>query len=396
MSGAAVLDRPGSTKAGRGEPTPGARAGRASSGTVPVARRLLLANRARLAASVAGVGLALMLILLLDGLSTGIDSRVTVFEDRVGADLYIAQPGTQSLLGSTSVIPTSVRDRVAALPSVRWAAAVRGFFTVQEVGGKRVPAYVVGYERGDHGGPWDLAAGRAPVRDDEVAVGRQLATAAGVGVGDQVVLVGRPFRVVGIAADADMFMASFVFMTHAATDSLLQAPGTTSFVLVGADQPARAAADIRGLGLPVLTRDEIAQHDLALKGQAYTAVLGLLVVVAFGIGTVVIALTVYSTVMEHRREYGVMKAVGAGAGRLTGVVLRQTLVLAAAGLVAAAVLFVVASQLLAVLRPQFAITPTVSAVVRVVVASLAMAAVAAYLPARRLGTMEPAAAFRGA
>ena len=77
-------------------------------------------------------------------------------------------------------------------------------------------------------------------------------------------------------------------------------------------------------------------------------------------------------------------------------VLRQTLVLAAAGLAAGAVLFVGASRLLAVLRPQFAITPTSGAVVRVVVASLAMAAVAAYLPARRLGTMEPAAAFRGA
>lgn len=364
-------------------------------GTVPVARRLLFGNRSRLVTSVLGVGLALMLILLLDGLSTGVDARVTVFEERAGADLYVAQPGTSSLLGSTSVLPAATRDRVAALPAVDWAVTLRGFFSVQEYGGKRVPAYVVGFESVEHGGPWALAAGRAPVADDEVAVGRQFATAAGVGLGDEAKILGRPFRVVGLADDADMFMASFVFLTHGATDALVGSATTTSFVLVGAARPAEALAQIRDLGLTVLTRDELARHDLALKGQAYSAVLALLVAVAFAVGTVVIALTVYATVLEHRRDYGVMKAVGADGPWLTRVVMSQSLALAAAGLVAGAVLFVAGSRLLGVVRPQFAIIATAGAGLRVLVAALVMGGLAAYLPARRLAAMEPALAFRG-
>lgn len=60
-------------------------------------------------------------------------------------------------------------------------------------------------------------------------------------------IMGRRFTVVGTGADA--FMASFVFMTHAATDDLLDARGTTSFVLVGTKDPAAVRARLHSTGL---------------------------------------------------------------------------------------------------------------------------------------------------
>src|SRR6266545_3399584 len=54
-------------------------------GRVPLARRNLLADRRRLAASVTGVGLAVMLILLLDGMWAGIRQQTTLYTDRTGA-----------------------------------------------------------------------------------------------------------------------------------------------------------------------------------------------------------------------------------------------------------------------------------------------------------------------
>ena len=74
-------------------------------GTVPVARRNTLADPRRLAASAVAVGLAISLILLLDGLWTGITRGVTAYEDNVGADLYVAQPGTHNFFGAVSQIP---------------------------------------------------------------------------------------------------------------------------------------------------------------------------------------------------------------------------------------------------------------------------------------------------
>src|SRR3546814_4873547 len=102
-------------------------------GSVPLARRNLLSEPRRLLAAAGGVGMALMLILLLDGLWAGIQANVTTYEDNVGADLYVAQPGTRNFFGAVSVIPEDTVDAVRADPDVEWAAAVRGFFSITQL-----------------------------------------------------------------------------------------------------------------------------------------------------------------------------------------------------------------------------------------------------------------------
>ncbi len=364
-------------------------------GTVPLPRRLLLADWRRLVASLAGVGLALMLILLLDGLSSGIDSRVTVFEESTAPGVFVTQPGADSFLGSLSVLPAGTEAVVAARPGISWTASVRGFFTVPVLRGSRVPVYVIGSHPGKAGGPWSLQEGRAALTDDEVSIGGEVARKGGLGVGAQLDLLGRSFKVVGIAADADMFMASFVFMTHHATDTMLAAPNTTSYVLAGTDDPEAARADLRSLGLHALTRAEIEQNDLALKGQAYSTGLSLVVAVAFAVGTLVIAHTIYAAVTERRREYGILKAIGATKARLYRVVLGQSLALAGGGLAVGGVMFMMGVRVLGWLRPQFEVAASAETVLKVVVSAMAMGAVASLVPARRMNAMEPATAFRG-
>jgi putative ABC transport system permease protein len=188
---------------------------------VPLAQRNLLGEPRRLVASGAGVGLALMLILLLEGLWAGIDAKTTVYADNSGADLYIAQTGTRNFFSTTSVIPSSTVELVAADPDVEWAAPVRGLFSIMQLHDTKVPAYLIGSEPGREGGVWDLTKGRAPEADDEIAVGQVFAQRHGVSVGDHLDILGRTFTVVGVA-DADMFMFSFVFMTHDATDDILR------------------------------------------------------------------------------------------------------------------------------------------------------------------------------
>ncbi len=362
---------------------------------MPLARRLVLDEPRRFVSGAAGVGLALMLILLLQGLSAGIDERVVIYERRSGADLYVAQPGTTSLLGSTSVLERSALDEVRGTPGVDWAAPMRGLFTIPVVDGARVPAYVVGSEPGQPGGPWDLAEGRAPAAPDEIVVGEQLVRRSGASLGGTVEVLGRDFEVVGIARDADLFMMSFAFVTHEATDQLLSAPDTTSFVLVGTDDPTGVATALGDGGLHVVSADDLAANDLALKGEAYSVALQMMVGLAFVVGTLVIALTVYGSIVERSREYGIVKALGAGGGHLYRLVLIQSLLLAAMGTLAGVGMFLVGTEVLGALRPQFAVAVSQGAALRVAMAALAMGVVSTWLPARRLAAMEPAVAFGG-
>jgi putative ABC transport system permease protein len=363
-------------------------------GGVPLARRNLLAEPRRLAAASAGVGLALMLILLLDGLWAGIRANVTTYTDNVGADLYVAEPGTANFLGAVSVVPADIVDLVRSDPDVEWAVPVRALSSIVDLHETKVAVFVVGSVPGERGGPWSLSSGRAAQRDDEVVVGDVTARRHGMRLGDTLDLMGRSFTVVGTGPDA--FMASFVFLTHAATDGLLTASGTTSFVLLGTHDAAAVRTRLATTGLAVLDRDELARNDLALMTRAYGVPLRVMVAVAFLIGSLVIALSAYTAISDRRREYGIVKAIGAQGRYLASLALQQTMLVAAAGLVAGGVLFLVGRAVISHARPQFLVLATASGVGRAVGAAVLMGVVAAIVPARRLARLEPAAAYRGA
>ena len=119
------------------------------SARVPLGRRNALAEPRRLLAAIGGVGLALMLILLLDGLWAGIESNITTYEDNVGADLYVAQPGARNFIGAVSQLPADTVDVVRADPDVEWAVPVRSFLSIVGVHDRKVPVNVIGYTPGD-------------------------------------------------------------------------------------------------------------------------------------------------------------------------------------------------------------------------------------------------------
>lgn len=362
-------------------------------GGVPLSRRNLLADRGRLAAGVVGVGLAVMLVLLLDGMWVGLQRQATVYTEKAGADLYVMQPGVRDLTAGAGTLPIATVDAVRADPDVAWASPVRTAYVILQLHARKAPAYLVGSVPGERGGPWSLTAGRAPAADDEITVGSVLADRHGIGVGDSLEVMGRALRVVGLSRTTG-FMVSYVFVTHAALDRLSASVGKTSFVLVGTTQPDAVAGRLRAGGLNVLGRDEVSANNLDFATGIFGSPVRLMVAIGLVAGSMIIALTAYTAVVERRREYGIVKAMGATGRRLVALAVAQTLSLAALGLIAGWVLAFVGRALIDATRPQFAVVLTTAGLGRAVAAAATMALVAAAVPARRLAALEPAAAYR--
>jgi putative ABC transport system permease protein len=363
------------------------------SGAVPLGRRNLFAERRWLLASMVGVGLAVMLILLLDGLWSGLRQQTAVYTDHAGAQLYVLQPGIRDLTAGASAIPLATLGTVRSDPEVDWATPVRTAYVILSLHGRKVAVYVIGSAPGDHGGAWSVASGRAPRADDEVTVGALVARRHGIGVGDRISVMGTRLRVVGTSRSSG-FMLDYVFVTHRALSELTGTRDSTSAILIGTSDPSGVARRLRAAGVNVLSRDTIAQNNLTLATGIFGSPIRLMVGIGLAAGTLIIALTAYTVINERRREYGILKALGATRSRLVKLALAQTLGLAGLGLVAGLVLFLGGRALIVAMRPQFQVLLTLDAVGRAAGAALLMALVAAILPARRLAALEPAAAFR--
>jgi putative ABC transport system permease protein len=287
----------------------------------------------------------------------------------------------------------STVDTVRADPDVTWAAPVRTAYVVLQLHGRKVAVYVVGSVPGRQGGAWSITKGRAPGADDEIVVGSILARRHGVRVGDRLQVMGTSLRVVGLT-DGSGYMFAYVFVTHAALDALTGSPGMTNVVLVGTARPDAVTARLRASGLNVLDRETVGANDLRFATGIFGSPLRLMVGIGLAAGTLIIALTAYTAIVERRREYGIVRAMGATRRRLVALALAQTLTLAALGLVAGWALFVAGRALIISARPQFAVVLTFGAVGRAVAAALVMAMLAAIVPARRLAALDPAVAYR--
>jgi putative ABC transport system permease protein len=265
---------------------------------------------------------------------------------------------------------------------------------VFDLHGQKVAAYLVGYVLGEHGGPWALAHGRALRSDNEVVVDSALAQRHRLRVGNTLDVGGHAFRIVGLSAGTSASMTGFVFVTHTAADTLLRTAGTTSYVLVGTQTPAATAQRLRAAGLTVFTSHELGANDRQLMTGIFGAPLNLMVGVAFVAGTLIVAMTVYASVLQRRREYGVIKAIGGTRRRIVEIVVRQALVLSFAGLVVGGALFIVGRALLHSARPQFSVVLTTGTFVRAVVAAVVMALLASVMPARSVANAQPAEVYR--
>lgn len=361
---------------------------------VPVTGRLLAGRPVRTGAGILGIGLALMLMLLLNGLWTGVQQRVTVYDDHLGADLVVVPPDAQSLFADPGVLPAATATAIERTTDVTDASLIRTMYLILELPHGKAAVAAVASEPGSPGGPWALAQGRAPASADEVAVDALFADQHGLGLGDRLAMFGHPMRVVGLTDDTAMFMTPLLFTTTDAMTGMLGAGDTTGAILVSTDYPGLVAERLRDQGLTVRTPAQLREASLTLATKIYGSPVKLMVGVAFAAGTLIVALVAYTRVTEQQRDLGVLKALGATPGRVRRVAVAETVALTVAGAAASVLLLLLTRELLAWWRPAFPVALTTGTVARTAAAAAVMAVLAAWLPARRLNRLDAATAFR--
>jgi putative ABC transport system permease protein len=289
----------------------------------------------------------------------------------------------------------STVSRVRAVEDVERADPVISRFAVLGLHGQRQFLSVIGYTPGGLGGPWRIADGRRVEADDEAVVDRVLANEHDVDVGDTVDVMGARFRVVGLSAGTRSFMTGYVFITHATAQRAFGIPGQTSLVLVQTKDPVAVERQLRSVpGVSSLDASGFAEKTRLIYARVIAPIINLMILIAFAAGTIIVALTVYSAVVERLREYGITRALGARSARLFRIVLGQTLMLAVLGIVSGYGMFWLFGWIMTTLRPKFWLVISPRDVVRVVFVALFMALIAALFPTRRLTRLDPASVYR--
>jgi putative ABC transport system permease protein len=363
-------------------------------GNVPIAWRNLSRQRLRLALSVGGVGMALLMILALDGIYAAILDRVTAYPENQGAPLIASQRGVSTMHMSSSTIPRRTVERLRSDPRVERAEPI--LYTTLLLGRERqAVSYVIGFRGG--GGPWDVVEGRGRPRGDEIVIDERTADQLGLRVGSSVGVFGTDMRVVGLAGGAASVLTGLSFVDYGTFGRAAGTPGIASYVLVwprGGDAGEAARVLERDHRLTVQTREQFSGNERQVISDMSTGLIRGMLMIGIVVGLAVAAVSIYTATVARLREYAVLKAIGMSNRSLYSLVSQQSLLTVLGGLALAVVLVVLLAVGVPLLEPSVNVALSTGSIARTAAAAALIALLAAFVPARRVARLDPASLYR--
>ena len=367
---------------------------------VYLAWRNLSQNRTQFILGVGGVALALLLMLALDAILAGSEENLVAYINQSGADIFVAQEGVKNMHMAASAI--TLRDvRLASYhPGVANASPILYATGVVKTGRAEVLSYIIGFDPAEPlGGPRAVIAGTAKVKRDEAIIDGAVARGHRLRLGDTVEILGKTFTIVGITEGLTNIVNSIAFIRLEDFQEL-RGGEAVSYALLkvkpGYD-PVDVAAAIaaRNGKVSVLTRSEFAREERQIIKDMSAEILNIMNLSGLLIGLAVTALTLYTSTLHKRQEYGVLKAMGAKNRHLYIVVIAQAFASLAIGSSTAIGLTWLMGLILPLAVPSIALALTGVGVTRVVLASLFIGVIAALAPAWQMAQLDPARVFRG-
>jgi len=372
---------------------------------VSLARKNLLHDRLRFVITVAGVAFAVTLVLVQVGLFMGLLAKATVTIEHASADIWVTSKNTPNV-DFAHTFPETAVLRVRGVPGVERADnLIIQFMNIQLPNGAEEGCLVYALEDLRAWNlPWnvngadvgDLKRGRNILMD--VSAERRFGAFA---IGDYREILHRRFKIIGTTSGAASFTtAPIVFMDYGSAQELSEIlQGRTDYVLVktapGADVQA-VAAEIRRR-LPF--NDVHTRESWARKSRAYWVVstglgmnMGITVFLGILVGIVVVAQTLYTSAVEHVKEFGTVKAIGGSNWDIYRILGEQAVIAAVVGFVLGGLISLAMRPVMAKLYLNVLVSPAFAATV--FVGTVLMCLGAAMLSFRRVASIDPALVFR--
>lgn len=147
-------------------------------------------------------------------------------------------------------------------------------------------------------------------------------------------------------------------------------------------------------GLEIAPVRQLVEGETRIVERTHALMYAAVLLIALTVAVSVLA-TLSASVLERRRDFALMKALGAGQLHLTGLFLLETLLLALAGVAAGYLLGSAAAWLISEANFQTATLPRLQVLPLVLLLNLLIATAAALLPTRVLRRLQPAALLKG-
>jgi putative ABC transport system permease protein len=310
---------------------------------VDIARKNLFHDRTRFIITVVGVTFSVVLIFAQLGIYLGFMRNASVIIDNTDADIWITSKNSRNFDFPLAFTENKL-NKARETPGVAWAEhLILGWANVKLVDGGSENIELVGFnlERGT-GGPWSmkegsvqgLKTGKAIIVDESA-----FAKLGQLRVGDSVEIHENKVKVVGITEGVrSLTTAPYVFTSYRNAQELVPWLRDRTVFIVAKVAPGNDPDEVASRLRAIRDVDVYTKSQYSMRTRLYwtweTGIgvgFGLTALMAMAVGMVIVGQTVYSATIEHLREFGTLKAIGASNRNIYGIILKQALINAVCG-----------------------------------------------------------------
>ena len=376
---------------------------------VDLATKSLLHDKLRFLITVSGVAFAVTLVFVQVGLFLGLLDNASITIEHIDADLWVTSRNTPNV-DFAHTFPDTAVQRVRSVPGVERADnLIVWFVTVNLPSGAQEGSLVYALDDFPRWNiPWNVAQGDlADLKRgqyfflDDSAVKRY----GHFEVGEYREILGQRMKIIGRTKDARSFTTtpiSFIDFERAQTLNPQSLQGKTTYVLVKL-APGADAATVNAVKAEIARRlpynDVYTKKEWAARSRSYwvqsTGIgLNMYITVFLGclVGIVVVAQTLYTSTMEHLKEFGTVKAIGGSNWDIYRILGEQALIAAVVGFGLGGAMSWAMRPVMASLHLNILVSPAFAGAV--FVGTVLMCLGAAMLSFRRVAGIDPALVFR--
>jgi len=372
-----------------------------------VALRILLYDKIRSIITLMGVVFAVGLIFNQLGTFLGLMETSSVIIDHTPGDIWITSKNSKNF-DFSQPFPEYLYNSVLSDPGVASAEKlIVAWALIKQKEGGTEQIEIVGFDpdRGV-GGPWEMKVGdtRQLTNGNFAIIDESAQKRLGnIQVGDYRDVMWRRLRIIGMSSGVKSFTtAPIVFTTYKLAQSLVGyiGPDNTVFVIAKVKTGASVATTAASLKRELKGVDVFTKSEFSYKTRRYWAVetgvgfsFMLTIIISFLVGMLIVGQTIYNSTMEHIKEFGTLKAIGASNFEIYKIIFSQAMINALLGYAVSLIITMATVGLYDAIGMVLVVRTWVNLLVLAL--TLVMCSTAAFVSIRRIKKLDPAILFRG-
>lgn len=363
--------------------------------------KTLLSEPIRLIASAMAVAVSFVLVIFFSAVFEGESNQMVAYLEKMDADVWVMQKGVSNMHMASSMVWDWKADRIAQIKGVKAVSAILYLNGPVNIGGKDWFSYIIGVSpEYRNAGPWSVIQGKFLPDVGEVVIPEVISRLTGVQIGENVILIDRPLRVVGLSRGTFSMASSVVFVSREDLGDLLEAGDQYSYIMVYADPDVTAQYLIERIEDEVdkvnaLSNGEFIESDRQLALQMGAEIINMMTILGTIMATLIVAFTAYSVIARKKQELAIAKALGFGNGQIYMAVLYQSVTITLLGLfLAMGCAFTLLAWLPSVI-PQIILEVGFNQFIPLVMVSLPVAIMASLAAAYTVTRLDPMIVFSG-